>query len=159
MALTIRYKKKSHGVTWKCGHMYKFGYSPYNSDPEPTYLHLYTIEGVHPKTGHQHRYHQGINISYLPRKQRKQFVEEWKKEFSKNKNIKITWKNLTRKYPYLKEYTRRYMTLPKYYIKNAQEIPPEDWEKEIIKSWHKDFSGTIKRKIASKLKKLFTGRR
>lgn len=159
MALTFKFKKKSHGVTWKSGHMYKFSYSPYNQDPTPQILYCYTTEGIHPRTGHQHRYHSGINISYLPRKIRKKFVEDWRKEFSKNKNMKITLTNLKRKYPYLEEFFRRYNIKPNYYIRNVQEIPPEDWEKEVVKSWHKDFSATIRKKIASKLKRFFTGNR
>ena len=155
MALKIHYKKKSQGVTWKSGHMYKFKYTAYHNDPNPTYLHICSFSGYHPNTGRQWRFHQGINLAYLPRKERKQFVKDWADYFSKNKNPKITWKALVRKYPYLREYTRRYFYSPSYYIKKPQEIKPEDWEKEVVQSLAKDFSSTIRKKIASKLKKLF----
>ena len=159
MALKIKYKIKSQGVTWKCGHMYNFKYSAAENDMNPDFLFLYAFSGYHPSSKREWRFMQGITLSYLPRKVRKQFINDWKKEFGKGKNFQITWKNLTRKYPYLKEYTRRYFYSPKYYIKSVTYIPPEEWEKQIVKSWAKDFSGTIRRKIASKLKRMFTGGR
>lgn len=159
MALRIHYQKKSHGVTWKCGNMYNFRYTAAEHDMNPDFLFLYAFSGYHPNTGRQHRYIQGITVSYLSRKIRKRFIEDWRKEFSKGQNFKITWKNLVRKYPYLKEYTRRYFYSPKYYIKSVTYIPPEKWEEQIISSWAKDFSKTIRRKVGAKMKQFFAGKR
>lgn len=159
MALKMHYKKKSQGVTWKSGHMYTFKYSNYHNDPSPTYLHICAFSGYHPTSNREWRFMQGINVSYLPRKQRKKFIEDWREEFGKGRNLKVTWKSLTRKYPYLEEFTRRYFYSPTYMIRKAKEISPEDWEKEVVKSWGKDFSSTIKRKLASKLKSAFVGKR
>lgn len=159
MALKIHYKKKSQGVTWKSGHMYTFKYSPAEESFSPTYLHICSFSGYHQNTGHEWHFHQGINLEFLPRKARKRFVDDWRKEFGKGRNLKITWKSLTRKYPYLEEFTRRFLYKPNYYIRKPQEIPPEDWDKAIVKSMARDFSSTIKRKLASKLKSAFVGKR
>jgi len=51
------------------------------------------------------------------------------------------------------------MTKPKYYIRNLRSIDFDDLEKEIVKSWHRDFSVTLKRKLGAKMKRFFTGRR
>ena len=159
MSLKIQYKKKSNGVTWKSGHFYSFRYSAYQNDPEPTYLHLYSFSGNHPKTGRQWRFHQGINISYVPRKDRKKFVAIWRKEFEKNNNPRLSWEKIKSKYPYLQHFLRRYFYTPQYYIRSAKEIPIDEWEKEVVRSLIKDFSKTIKRSLASRLKRFFSGRR
>ena len=159
MALKIQYKKRSHGVYWKTGHIYSFKYSAYENDQQPLCIFINSVFGEHPNTGHQHRYIQCINLNYIPRKDRKKFIQTWKDQMQKNKNVKFTWEKVKSRYPYLTESIRRYMTKPNYYIRNAKEIPIEDWEKEVIKSWGKDFSATIKRKLASKMKRFFTGKR
>lgn len=159
MALTVHKKKKINGTTFKSGHMYKFSYQAYQNDPNPTALVINILSGYHPKTGHEHHYMQCINLSYIPRKDRKKFVDTWMKEMSKTKNIEITWNRIKSQYPYIQEGIRRYLYKPRYYIRKIEYIPPEDWQKEVVKSWAKDFSGTIRRKIASKLKRFFTGGR
>ena len=159
MTLKIHYKKTVQGVQFRSGHMYNFKYVAAQNDFSPNFLFLYAFSGYHPNTGRQWRFLQGISISYLPRKIRKQFIKDWKKEFGKGKNLKITWKSLTRKYPYLGEFTRRYFYSPSYYLRKIRHIPLENWEKEIVKSMLKDFSSIIKRKLASRLKSIFTGKR
>lgn len=159
MALKIHFKKKSQGVTWKSGSFYSFKYSAYQNDPEPTYLHLNSFSGFHPKTGRQWRFHQGINISYIPRRDRKRFVDVWRKEFEKSGNPKVTWDKIKTRYPYIQAGIRRYFYSPSYYIRNAREIPPEQWDREVVRSFAKDFSKTIRRKVAARLKGLFAGRR
>lgn len=156
MALNVHFIKRSQGIDWKCGHMYKFTYRGYGEEPNPTYLHLYSFSGYHPNTGRQWRFHQGISISYLPRKVRKEFVEDWKREFLRNNgNMRLTWHFLVRKYPYLKEFTRRFFYTPNYYITNAKEIPLDDWEKEVVKTWTQDFSSRIFRKLGAGVRRLW----
>lgn len=150
---------KHHNVTLKSGNMYNFKYAAYENDPTPTILFINAIKGLHPNTGHQWRLIQGINMSYIPRKDRKRFIEVWKNEMKKGSSMDITWKKIKSKYPYIQYGIRRYMLKPTYYMRNLRWISPEDWEKEVIKSWHKDFSSSLKRAIASKLKKFFTGKR
>jgi hypothetical protein len=75
MALIITYKKKSHGITWKSGHIFSFKYTPFQNDNKPLIIVLNIIEGIHPNTGHQHRYIQGLNLHYVPRKDRKRFIK------------------------------------------------------------------------------------
>ena len=155
MAIKIHFKRKSHGVTWQSGRMYTFNYTAYENDPKPIFLFLYAYSGHHPNTGYQWRTLMGININYLPRKIRKKFIKDWAKVFSKNKKPQIQWQQLVTKYPYLKEFTRRFFYKPNYYIKNAQEIPFDDWNKMVGKSFAKDFSSKIMRKIKSKGRKWF----
>lgn len=159
MALKIHYKKRSQGITWKSGHIYKFSYSNYEHDPNPTYIHLYSFSGYHPNTGRQFRFHQGLNLSYIPRRYRKRFIEIWKEEMQKNKSVKLTWEMVKRRFPYLEEAIRRYFYSPAYYIRGAKEIPIDRWEEEVVKSMAKDFSDIARRKLAAGLKRLFTGRR
>ena len=54
---------------------------------------------------------------------------------------------------------RRYNLKPNYYIRNVKHIEFKDLEKEVIRSFHKDFSKMLKRRLGSKLKKFFVGRR
>lgn len=159
MALKIYKRIKFHNETFRSGHMYTFSYAAYENDPTPTILFINAIKGLHPNTGHQWRLIQGINMSYIPRKDRRRFVEIWKREVDKGSSLDITWKKIKSQYPYIQFGIRRYMLKPTYYIKNLKYVPPDKWEKEIIRSWHKDFSSALKRKIASRLKKFFVGRR
>lgn len=159
MALRIHYKKRSQGITWKTGHIYNFRYSNYENDPSPTYIHISSFSGYHPNTGREWRFHQGLNLSYIPRKDRKEFIKIWKENMQKNRNMRFTWELVKKRFPYLKHSIRRYFYSPSYYIRNPREIPIEEWENEVIRGWAKDFSMNVKRKIASKLKRLFTGKR
>lgn len=159
MALKIHKKKKIGGTTFLSGHMYKFNYQAYQNDPEPSALMINILSGYHPKTGHEHHYIQCINLSYIPRKDRKKFVDIWQREMDKNKNIEITWKKIKAQYPYIQEGIRRYLYKPRYYIRRIQWIPPQEWQSEVVRSWHKDFSQQIRKKIASKLKRFFVGPR
>jgi len=159
MGLKIRYQKRSHGVTWKSGYVYNFKYTAYENDPSPITIFLNEISGIHQNTGHQHRYIQCINLTYVPRKDRKRFIKTWKDQLQKTKSVKLTWNKVKSNFPYIQLGIRRYMTKPAYYIRNAREIPIEDWEKEVVGSLIKDFSKTIKRKLASRLKSMFAGKR
>ena len=159
MALKILMKTKHNGVLLKSGYFYTFKYTAYQEDPRPMIIFINAIKGIHPKTGHQWRLIQGINLNYIPRKDRKQFINIWEKNIEKGKTVKFTWNIVQSRFPYLKLALRRYMLLPKYYIRGLKAIDVGDLEKEIVRSWSKDFSMTLKRKLGSKLKKFFVGSR
>lgn len=127
----------------------------------PLAIMLYALEGIHPNTGHQWRIIQMINFSYIPRAQRKRFAHDWITILRRNRNVRLTWEMIKRKYPYLEGAVRRYFFKPKYYIQNLHEIPLEDVEKAIISTWSKDFSKRAMMALASKYKKAskFMGRR
>jgi len=150
MALKVHYKFKQHGVDLTSGYYYIFNYSAFENDPEPIVLYLNTITGTHPKTKRQWRFHQGINLNYLPRTERLAFVENWNREILKNKgNVKLTWNKVQVKYPYMKAFIRRYFYTPAYYIRNLKYIPPEAANDVIVKSYFKDYSSYVKRRVAS----------
>jgi len=158
MPLRISYKKSHKGTTLQSGHFYKFKYVAFENDPSPMVIFLNAIEGLHPRTGHQWRLIQAINLNYIPRRDRKRFVETWQKELKRSRNIKFTWDRVKSQYPYIQAGIRRYMLKPKYYIRDLTYIPKEAVEQEVIGAWHKDFSFALKRKLVS-LKRAFLGTR
>lgn len=159
MALQIIYKLKLNGVTLRSGHFYSFKYTAYQEDPSPMIIFISAIKGINPKTGHQWRLIQGINMNYIPRGHRKDFLEIWNKNFDRTKDVKFTWNIVQTKFPYLKLAIRRYMIVPKTYIRKLKYIEAENLQKEMIRSWHKDYSETLKRRLGSRLKKFFVGKR
>ena len=159
MALKISYKLKHNGVLLRSGHFYTFDYTAYENDPSPMIIFISAIQGINPKTGHQWRLIQGINMNYIPRSDRKNFLEIWNKHFDKTNDVKFTWNVVKSKFPYLKLSIRRFMLKPKYYIRKLKYIEPENLQKEMVKSLHKDFSETLKRRLGSRLKKFFVGSR
>lgn len=158
MPLKRVYKKKFKGVTLETGHFYKFKYQAWENDPKPTIIFMYSIEGIHPNTGHQWRIIQAINFSYIPRAMRKRFLKDWMKELDKPGQIKFTWIKLLARWPYLKPAIRRYFFKPNYYIQKLEEIPIDQAEKIIISTWMKDFSKKITTSILSKFKKAIVSR-
>lgn len=160
MALKI-YKKFTHNkVRMKSGRFYKFNYIPYQNEPQPHGILLYGIFGINPSTNHQWRLFQLLSLTYLPRRDRKRFIEEWKREWERsNGNVELTWEMVKRRFPYIQHTIRRYQTKPNYYVNRLEEIPYENWEAEVVKSWHKDFSSQIFRRVGAGLRRLFGGRR
>lgn len=152
------FRSYKHGkVTFKQGYFYSFKYRGYGEDPNPLIIFINGYYGINDSTGHQWRFIQGININYIPRKDRKRFVNNWIKEMNKSKgDLNFTWKRVKKDFPYLQGSIRRYFIKPKYYISNITEIKTEEQiRKEVIGSWHKDYSGKLKRVIAKKLKGVF----
>ncbi len=158
MSLKI-YKEYTHNrVKLVTGHAYSFKYAAYANDPSPIVFLISTIRGIHPNTGHQWRLIQGINISYIPRADRKRFIEIWKREMTyTNARPEFSWEKIKRQFPYIQHGIRRYMLKPNYYIRDLREVPTEMYEDIIIKSWSKDFSSAIKRRVAASIKGFFTG--
>lgn len=144
-------KKKFKGITLRSGYPYTFSYSSWRNDPQPLVIFMYSLEGIHPKTGHQWRFLQCINFNYIPRVMRKAFAQDWKKQMEKSKgNVKFTWEMIQRRYPYVGFATRRYFIKPNYYIYKLKEIPFENMEEAIVSSWSKDFSRKIKISLLQK---------
>lgn len=154
MPLIHSYKKRFQGVTLKSGYFYKFRYLAYSNDPKPVVIFLSAISGINENTGHQWRLLQCINFSYIKRSERKRFLKVWLKELEKTKNIKLTWRTVLARYPYLKIAIRRYAYKPTYYIKNLKEIELLNIEKEVVSTLTKDFSKKIIRKILSRIRKI-----
>jgi len=117
MALKIFYKIKHDNVWFKSGNFYSFKYGNYEEDPNPTIIFISGIRGTHPTSGNQWNLIQGINLNYIPRKDRKRFVSEWKKYIENGKSVRFTWGKVVRDYPYLKLSIRRYLLRPVYVIR------------------------------------------
>ena len=159
MALKRVLAKKFKGIIVRSGYPYSFHYTSWIHDPNPTVIMLYAIEGIHPRTGHQHRYFQAINFSYIPRTMRRQFTRDWLVYMERfNGNTKLTWQMIIKRYPYLKHAVRRYFFKPVYYITKLQEIPFEDMESVIVSTWSKDFSKKVKSSLIGKFRKVMSNR-
>ena len=81
--LKVSYTHKHGGVTMKTGEFYTFQYQGFERDPAPHIIFINKVEGIHPKTKHEHRYIQAINVNYLPREERKRFralIRKYKKQ-------------------------------------------------------------------------------
>jgi len=151
MALNVTLNWKSHGIKWKSGHFYTFFYNAWREDPNPIIILFYKITGINKKTGHQWRLIQGINLNYIPRRQRKAFVTLWQKEMERNKgNVEFTWNIVEFRFPYLEMAVRRYMITPQYRIQRAREIPDDELENVVISSFGKDFSRKINMELNAK---------
>jgi len=153
MALKIDGKFKSHGVHWKSGHFYKFRYTNYFEDPEPLVVLLYRITGIHKNSGHQWNLIQCINMNYINRAIRKNFVINWKMTLERNNgNVLLTWNEVKAKFPGIvkSDAIRRYQMKPRYMIKNIEYIPIDKIEETVISSWSKDFSKKLKLSLTRK---------
>jgi hypothetical protein len=75
MSLKIYKKIKHNNVVFREGYCYRFNYAAFENDPQPLIFFISAIKGIHPRTGHQWRLMQGININYIPRKDRRRFVD------------------------------------------------------------------------------------
>jgi hypothetical protein len=159
MALRISYTERKNNVTLKSAEFFRFKYQAYQNDPNPLILFLYSIKGIHPNTGHNWNLIQALNFSYVPRKDRIKFIQDWKLIHSKTKNIKLTWQAVKSRYPYLELSIRRYLLSPAYYIRQIEAIKEEDIEKEVIKSLPKDYFERAKRALFAGMKKLAVGSR
>jgi hypothetical protein len=159
MALKRHFKKKQHGVMLKSGNAYTFKYQSWENDPHPTFIYMYSYSGTHPTTNRQWRFHQGINMTYIPRSVRRQFAREWISILRSTNNPKFTWEKVSARYPYLKNAVRRYFYSPTYYISNLKEINFEDFEKVVVSTWSKDFSKKVKTSLIGKFRRVMRGRR
>lgn len=131
----------------------------WENDPHPTVILMYSLEGTHPNTGHQWRFLQCINFTYIPRTLRRQFARDWKQVLQRTNNPRFRWELVKRKYPYLQNAVRRYFIKPNYYITNLKEIPFDDIEKVVVSTWSKDFSKKIKTSLLSKFRRIMGRRR
>jgi len=152
------YKKRFGGIVVRSGYVYTFKYQAWENDPKPTVVMLYALDGIHPNTGHQWRFFQGINMTYVPRTIRRRFIEDWIKHLEKTKDVKLTWGMIQEEYPQLKYAVRRYFFRPSYYITNIKEVPIADMEKVVISTWSKDFSRKIKTTLLSKFRRIMKNR-
>ena len=151
MALTISYTFNKNGITWQSGHFYSFRYQAWANDPIPLIILFYRIQGIHPTTGHQWRLLQGINLNYLPRSHRRLFINQWVYYYNQNNgNVRFTYQDMLRKYPWLRFGIRRYMTKPDYYIKNPVEIDIDHIEEAVLSTYDKDFSKKVAQEVTDK---------
>jgi hypothetical protein len=121
---------------------------------------MYALEGIHPNTGHQWRFFQAINFTYIPRSQRMMFAKEWKIIFERtNGNVRLTWELVKKRYPFMQNAVRRYFFKPNYYITSLKEIPFDNMEKYIISTWSKDFSKKVKSSLINKFRNVLKRRR
>jgi hypothetical protein len=155
MALSLIYETNFNGVHWKSGRLYTFSYTAYEHDPKPMIIFINRVDGIHPNTGHQHRYLQGINLNYLDRKYRKAFAGSWVEAYiASNGHIKFTWQKVEAKYPYMRAFIRRYFVRPTYYIKNIRAIPFDNMYREIESNIFKDYSTHLRIALFSRYRRL-----
>ncbi len=154
MAIKMSYTHKHGNVTMRSGEFYKFKYQGYKHDPSPHVIFINKLEGIHPTTNNQWRFMQCINLNYIPRQDRRKFVDDWIKLQTKSKDTKITWQLIKRKYPYIAFGIRRYFWKPPYYIGKLEHLDTIDKiEKTIVGNWAKDFSKMIRMKLAQFFKR------
>jgi len=155
MAIRVIMRKNFQNVSWRSGHIYKFKYQAWSNDPEPVIILMYALSGIHPTTGNQWRFFQGINFTYIPRSQRRQFASKWVREWeATGGSFQFTYERMLREFPYLKSAVRRYFFKPAYYISNAVEVPLEDIEDVIVSTWSKDFSKKLRTNLVQKFRKV-----
>jgi hypothetical protein len=159
MAVRRIYQKKFKNVNWKSGHVYAFKYQAWENDPKPLIIHMYHLNGVHPNTNHKWSLIQGINLSYIPRGQRKRFAKDWIKILGKTSSPRFRWEFIKSKYPYLQHAVRRYLTRPQTYITQPIEIPFADFEKMVVSTFAKDFSKKIKTSLVNKFRRVLRSRK
>jgi len=163
--LKFDYKKRFHGVMLSSGKVYQFSYTGYEHDPAPMCIFLYWVSGNHPTTKRQWRFMQCINLHYISRSYRKEFVEHWGEILYRTRNLKMTWNTVKRRFPEMEFATRRYFYSPSYYVKGLRAIPLEDLEKEVVGSLVKDYSVQARigfwsgmRKIQNRLSSIMSNR-
>ncbi len=155
MALKFDYNFKSHGINWSSGYIYRFRYNAYRHDPTPTIILMSRTTGIHPNTGHQHRYISGINFTYIPRSHRRLFAMQWKNTMEmSNGNVQFTWNDVKRRYPYLRFGIRRYVLKPVYRIQEPIQVPFDDMEDAIVDTFSKDFSKKVQVDLANKFNRI-----
>jgi len=150
----FKVKDRNSTVWWRSGHIYSFRYRNFENDPNPIVLCLYAIKGVNPNTRHNWNLVQAINLNYIPRHNRRKFLQTWISVLEKNGgNIRLTWEMLVRHYPYLLLACRRYL-LDRKMFADLREIPLEDIESIVISSWAKDYSKQVQLAILRKYKNM-----
>jgi hypothetical protein len=154
MALKYKFAKHFQGVSLKSGHIYNFAYSGYQHDPAPLVIFLWWVEGFHPRTKRQWRFIQCLNLNYLSRGYRKQFVEKWTETLYRTRDLKLTWQQVQTRFPEMAFATRRYFYSPKYYINSLRAIEEQDVEKEVVGSLYKDYSKQARIAMWTQLRKL-----
>lgn len=154
MAIRVIMRKNFQNVSWRSGHIYKFKYQAWQNDPEPVIILMYALGGIHPTSGHEWRFFQGINFTYIPRAQRRQFAAAWVREWeATGGSFQFTYDRVKREFPYLQGAIRRYFYKPAYYIQNPIEVPLEDMEDVIVSTWSRDFSKKLRTNLIQKFRK------
>ena len=155
--LNISYTFNKNGIVWQSGHFYSFRYQAWQNDPIPLIILFYRIQGIHPNTGHQWRLLQGVNLNYIPRTHRRLFINQWTWYYKQhNGNIRFTYEDMQRRYPWLRYGVRRYMTKPDYYIKNPVEIDIDNIEEAVLSTYDKDFSKKVAMEVTAKYNRVMT---
>jgi len=159
MPVRRNFAKRFKGTVVKSGYIYTFRYQAWENDPVPTVVMMYALEGMNANTGHQWRFFQALNFSYIPRASRRRFAADWQRILQQTQNPRFTWELVKRRYPYLKHAIRRYFFKPTYYISNLNEVPFDNMEQAVISTFSKDFSGKVKKAIGERYRKAVSGRK
>lgn len=146
-------RDRNSTVWFRSGHIFSFRYKNFEHDPTPTILCLYALKGRNPRTNHMWNLVQGINLNYIPRHYRKQFLQTWMPLLEKNHgNIQLTWGQILRRFPYLAVACRRYLLDRRVFL-DLKEIPLEDIEAIVVSTWAKDYSKQVQRALLVKYRK------
>ena len=84
--LTIHQNYNVQSVNLQSGSIYTFGYTPFLNDATPCGIVINIITGEHPTSGNRWDLVQMINLHYIPRGDRKRFVNDWKRVMEKSGN-------------------------------------------------------------------------
>jgi hypothetical protein len=130
------------------GHCYKFRYVNYQYDPFPVIFFINAIKGTHPTSGNKWSLIQGVNLNYLSRNIRRQFIKEWQDSMTRHPNhFYLTWNMITHKFSRFgfEVAIRRYLLTPNSLMRKLEKVSPDKMENEILRSLHKDYSMLIQR--------------
>lgn len=156
MTLKVTKKFKYKGVEWISGHAYRFKYNAWMTDPNPLVILLYKFSGTHPTTGRQWRFIQAINVNYIPRRIREDFIKSWYEKLESSDDVYLTWEYVKQRYPNVvkSDALRRYFYSPNYYLTKVEAIPLENMVDVVVGSLAKDLSRKMKFSVIKKFRQM-----
>lgn len=161
--LSAKLKVQEKTVWFRSGCFYKFIYLYKNSDmsfnelgehdPYPLILMINHVTGIHPNTQHFHNYIQAINMHYIPPYIRMTFLRTWLPLLEANhKNMRLTWEQITSKWPIMSIAIRRYI-VKKNLIQKPREIMPDKIEDEVRDSLRINLSISAVKQLSDSARK------
>lgn len=141
MLIIEKSKKMGPEFEFISGSFYSFKYKFYENDPAPCIAFINYVHGMHPNTKHMHNYIQGINLHYLPKRIRENFVKDWLKiQEQFGTKDELTWDVILRRYKKLAPAIRRYKVNSLRNIIDLKLIKKTDIIEYLKNTYVKDFS-------------------
>lgn len=131
--IKVNYRKKFKKVWLLSGNWYSFFYKGASVDRIPFILLMGWYSGISNRQT-EYRFIQGINCNYLSPRVRNQFYKTFFYYYQQTANIKLTWRKLINRYPWIKQkgIIRRYFYKPTTYIQQLKHIDFESPEMDIM---------------------------